>query len=289
MSVDELIENYTVSLTQGVGLLDIRQQDAFRARHLFGATSMPAESIAERWHELPPKGSSLMLYGSEPELSRTVRLLYRHGYQITATLEHDRAASHPDLTDQYVHNHSSRRLWRACPLLEQHCEIIERQLPEGMPRRALDLACGAGRESIYLCLRRWQVTAVDNMASALEKVNAFAGFNDCTIDTLLLDLETDPDWPAKLPCREYSLVTMNRYLHRPLLPRLPALLPVGGILAIQTFMEGAELFGKPKNPDHLLAPGELRKIFSTLEIIEDEVAKLPDGRPVSSFIAQKTA
>jgi hypothetical protein len=47
------------------------------------------------------------------------------------------------------------------------------------------------------------------------------------------------------------------YLHRPLLPQLRGSLGPGGVLLYDTFAQGNELYGRPSNPDFLLAPGEL--------------------------------
>jgi hypothetical protein len=52
-------------------------------------------------------------------------------------------------------------------------------------------------------------------------------------------------------------VVVTRYLFRPRLDRLAALLRPGGVLIYETFMAGNERFGKPSNPDFLLRPHEL--------------------------------
>jgi hypothetical protein len=77
-----------------------------------------------------------------------------------------------------------------------------------------------------------------------------------------------------------------RYLHRPLFPWIKRLLKPGGIIIYQTFMQGCEKFGSPRNPNFLLKPGELREIFMGAEIWLDEVEELEDGRPVAAFIAK---
>jgi hypothetical protein len=61
----------------------------------------------------------------------------------------------------------------------------------------------------------------------------------------------------------------------------------GGLVVVQTFVEGVEAFGSPKNPNFILKRGELAKTFSDFTIIVDKIDTLKDGRPVSSFIAQK--
>ncbi len=60
-----------------------------------------------------------------------------------------------------------------------------------------------------------------------------------------------------------------------------------GLLVFQTFVEGVEAFGSPKNPNFILKKGELAKSFADFRIIIDKIETLKDGRPVSSFVAQR--
>jgi SAM-dependent methyltransferase len=46
---------------------------------------------------------------------------------------------------------------------------VERELAELPPGRALDLACGEGRNALWLAARGWQVSALDFSAVALDK------------------------------------------------------------------------------------------------------------------------
>lgn len=46
---------------------------------------------------------------------------------------------------------------------------VERELGDAAPGTALDLACGEGRNAVWLAQRGWQVIAVDFSAVALEK------------------------------------------------------------------------------------------------------------------------
>jgi hypothetical protein len=52
-------------------------------------------------------------------------------------------------------------------------------------------------------------------------------------------------------------VVVTNYLHRPLMDALLASVAPGGVLIYETFAQGNGQFGKPSNPDFLLAPGEL--------------------------------
>lgn len=51
---------------------------------------------------------------------------------------------------------------------------VERETSELRPGRALDIACGEGRNSIWLASRGWQVTGIDFSAEAIRKARELA-------------------------------------------------------------------------------------------------------------------
>ncbi|PKO49760.1 MAG: SAM-dependent methyltransferase, partial [Betaproteobacteria bacterium HGW-Betaproteobacteria-21] len=55
----------------------------------------------------------------------------------------------------------------------------------------------------------------------------------------------------------FDAVVVSNYLFRPRFDLLLEAVAPGGVLIYETFMIGNEKFGKPSNPDFLLAPGEL--------------------------------
>ena len=63
---------------------------------------------------------------------------------------------------------------------------------------------------------------------------------------------------------------MTNYLWRPLLPTLLAALAPGGVYLHETFARGQETVGRPRNPDFLLAPGELLQACAGLRIVAYE-------------------
>lgn len=116
----------------------------------------------------------------------------------------------------------------------------------------LDLACGGGRHARYLAALGLQVLAVDIDAAALTTLDGIAG-----VQTLAADLEGAP-WP--FGGRHFDAVVVTRYLHRPLLPPLVEALAPDGVLIYETFAAGNERYGRPRNPEFLLRPGELLEL-----------------------------
>jgi SAM-dependent methyltransferase len=120
------------------------------------------------------------------------------------------------------------------------------QIPGG---EVLDLACGSGRHARWLAARGWRVLAADRDASALQSASGEG------VQTQQADFENGAAWPFTE--RRFAGIVVTNYLHRPLFPALLSSLAPGGILIYETFALGNAQFGKPSNPDFLLAPGEL--------------------------------
>jgi tellurite methyltransferase len=95
------------------------------------------------------------------------------------------------------------------------------------PGRALDLACGAGRNAIWLTQRGWDVVAVDGAAEAIRLVRERAA----GIDARVIDLETDA--PLPFADASFDLVLILYFLHRPLFAEAIRVLRPGGMLVHQ--------------------------------------------------------
>lgn len=94
--------------------------------------------------------------------------------------------------------------------------------------------------------------AVDIDAASLQTLDG-----EAAIEILNADLE-EGSWP--FAGRRFDGIVVTRYLHRPLLaPMMDALAP-GGVLIYETFAQGNERFGRPRNPEFLLQPGELSEV-----------------------------
>lgn len=64
-------------------------------------------------------------------------------------------------------------------------QFVEAECAELPPGRAVDLACGEGRNAIWLASRGWDVTAVDFSSVALDKGRTLAG--DLEVDWVRAD------------------------------------------------------------------------------------------------------
>lgn len=138
---------------------------------------------------------------------------------------------------------------------------------------ALDLACGGGRHSRYLARLGYRVTALDRDAKALATL-----VDEPAIAPICADLEDGSPWP--LAQRLFDLVLVVNYLHRPILPKIMDAVADGGWLIYETFAQGQEKFGRPRNPDFLLRPHELADALAgRFEIVAFEEGLIEEPVP----------
>jgi SAM-dependent methyltransferase len=138
-------------------------------------------------------------------------------------------------------------------------------------RRALDLACGSGRNALYLAGMGWNVTAVDGSQVALDVLKARARERGLEIDTHIADLERGE---FEIPSEQYDLILDCYYLQRDLFARMQAgVTPGGMIISIVHLADADQPDGTPKR----VYPGELRKCFDGWTILHYR-----EGRPQES-------
>ncbi len=140
---------------------------------------------------------------------------------------------------------------------------------------ALDVACGSGRNALWLAAAGLEVAGVDRAAGAVARARAAArrlGLPSARFR--VRDVEADG-----LPEGPWGAVVVCRYLHRPLLPRLSEVLRPGGWLVYRTHLAhpirapGA----RPRRRAFLLDSGELLRAFAHLEVLRYEERAGPDG------------
>jgi tellurite methyltransferase len=151
--------------------------------------------------------------------------------------------------------------------------------------QALDIACGAGRNAIFLAERGWKVTAVDSSQTGIELAGKRATARNVALDLRVADLERDefriePDY--------YDLICNFYYLQRDLFPQIRAGVRHGAVVvaAIHMVDDSPEL--KPMNPAYLLKPGELRAEFYGWELLHYlEGSSSANERKRAEIVARK--
>jgi tellurite methyltransferase len=254
-------------------ILDVRSEAEFSAGHLAGAGNLPAGEFTSRRTELPARETALLVVAAtRGDAAAAAAALAAMGYERVDWLDGALAAVPGGLADRGP----AVRLWRPAPFLE---EVLPCLLADGAgARRARDLAAGAGREAVFLAMNGFAVEAVDDDPEILARAEALAARCGVRIGTRAQDLERrDPG----LGEGAYDLVTVFRFLHRPLFPHIERALAPGGWLVYETFRRGQERFGRPTHPRFLLDPGELSTAFPGLRV-ERYSESDPEGGPVTA-------
>ena len=124
------------------------------------------------------------------------------------------------------------------------------------PGRALDLACGEGRNALWLADRGWRVTAVDFSRVALERARSLGKDRGVAVDWIEADaVEWEP------PARQFDLVLLL-YLHLPPAERprvlqgaAEAVADAGTLLVVGHDLTNlTDGYGGPKDASVLLTP-----------------------------------
>jgi SAM-dependent methyltransferase len=133
------------------------------------------------------------------------------------------------------------------------------------PGRALDLACGAGRNALWLAERGWSVTAIDGSPAAIEILRERAAARGLDIDARIADLEKGE---YRIDESAWDLIVICLYLQRDLFtPAKRGLAPGGVLVAIVHITDPSGENGEASQ--HRLKPGELRDYFRGWEITHD--------------------
>ena len=144
-------------------------------------------------------------------------------------------------------------------------------------RRALDIACGEGRNSIFLARHGYHVTAVDISDRGIEK-----GVRRMRVEGVSVDFRGG-DLERYAIGERYDLIVNINFLLRELIPREVAALTPGGVILFETILDSPRLPGG-HTKQFLLQPGELHRLFSgeAGEILES--AEFPDSETPTARI-----
>ena len=166
------------------------------------------------------------------------------------------------------------------------CRAAARAALPGPARRALDVACGDGRNARWLAELGFAVDAVDVSDVAIAALREAAADRGLRVDARVLDLERDA-----FPTGPYDVVVCMSYLQRDLFVPLARALAPGGIVLYETFARAhVEELGREFNPAYVLDRNELLAAFAGLHVhhYREGVAERRGGpRGVAGIVAQR--
>lgn len=155
-----------------------------------------------------------------------------------------------------------------------------------MPRgKALDIACGEGRNALFLEKNGYDVDAIDISSVAIER-GAKEAEEEVRINFIQADLEG-----YQIPIETYDLIINFNYLQRSLVPAIKRGLKKGGVVVFETYTLEQQAIGHPKNPEFLLKPNELLRLFSDLHIFFYREGIFEEGgkRAIASLAGKRLA
>ncbi len=154
-------------------------------------------------------------------------------------------------------------IWKADPN-----RFLVEELDALFPGRALDLACGEGRNALWLASKGWRVTGVDFSPAGLSKARRLAaerGLEVSWVEADVVEWQPEAAW--------FDVVVML-YLHLPagqrrrvLAHAVAALAPGATLLVVghdtSNLLEGT---GGPQDPEVLYSPEEIVQDLPGLHI-----------------------
>ena len=269
-------------LTKSELILDVRPESAFLAYHREGAVNIPLEALTDRIHELPHPEMRLSVYDDREVRAKWARSRLRARGRTCVNVVSGEAWLR---SERVVSGPSRDRLWRPHALLEEALDCARRLWGRLTGRTALDVACGSGRDAVFLALAGFtEVEAWDVLPDALQRCEGTARRCGVTVQTKCRDVEREP----AVPIDGYDLICCFNYLHRPLMPAIAAGVRPGGLVVYETFVEKQrELFGKPRRDAFLLKSGELPGYFDGWDVLVFREGLTGPRRFAASLVAQR--
>lgn len=243
--------------------------------------NIPLEELADRIHELPPPHETLSLFDDDSTRAELAAAMLRERDRTIEVL----APGDPRSNDEgTVCGPSTARLWRPHRLLHELLAAMQAEWGDLKGRAALDIACGAGRDAVFLAEHGLQVTAWDILPDAVARCEDLARRTGVE---LLVNVRDVTDAGAIQP-DSVDVACCFNFLHRPLMPSLAEAVRPGGFVCYETFVEPQrERFGKPTRPERVLRPGELASFFNSWRVIVSREGLVSPRRIAASLIAQR--
>ena len=263
-------------------ILDVRDTASYERLHRTGAVNIPLEELGRRMHELPPRDAPLVIFDVDQGRSMTAAERLRAAERNVAQVACGDAWLHAGPTQT---GSSSDRLWSPHAIIREAVKQARRVWGDVSGRRALDIACGTGRDAVYLAMQGFEVDAWDILPDALERCDDLASRNRVSVRTACRDVEATGQIISP---EAYDLIICVNFLHRPLMPQIAGGVRTGGLIAYETFVEPQrERFGKPAREVHVLKKGELPKWFEGWDILASREGPSGPRRIAAGLTAQK--
>jgi SAM-dependent methyltransferase len=168
--------------------------------------------------------------------------------------------------ERYQRNHPAAHL-----LPDAWVQAQARWLTGG---RALDVACGRGRHTLWLAQRGYQVDAVDISAVGLAGLARRLEAEHLSHQVQLIQADLMVWRP---PPQTYDLILVTRFFHRQILASFERALKPGGMVLYRTFHTDWLKLHPDFTAEYMLQPGEMAELFAHWQWLAYEERRLPPG------------
>lgn len=171
--------------------------------------------------------------------------------------------------------------------VREPAEVLRRAARWLPPRgRALDLACGAGRNALFLADRGLRVMAVDLSIEGLRRTARRARRRRLPVLAVQADLNR-----FAVRSGTFDVVVNTHFLLRSTFPLIIEALVPGGLLVFETWsVDEIDVLGGDIRREYALEHGELPRAFADFEVLEtrEGVVARPEGeRGLARLVARK--
>ena len=169
------------------------------------------------------------------------------------------------------------------PMPSNVTPMLQKYIQHVNVAKAIDIACGTGRNTHFLEELGFVVDAVDISDYALSRVKDSENIKK---------IETDLDTYDITP-NSYDLIVNCNYLNRRLVSQMKDALKPNGVIMFETFIVAHAEDAKERiNPDYLLKKNELLHSFIGLDVIyyeeRDDINLRGEKVKIASLVAKKS-
>jgi SAM-dependent methyltransferase len=190
------------------------------------------------------------------------------------------------MSEDEKHAWEKRYADEGCEPRETPSAILIEWVDDRPPGSALELACGTGRNSLYLAEKGYDVTAIDISPRAIAMAERIAREKGVKINWIVADLD---HYAIQ---GQYGLIVISFfYVNKSMAHSVIAALNRGGLLLYENHLLPPSTADEAHEHRFHFKSGELRQLFEELKVIRYEERRVDGegGRPsyLASLIAQK--
>ncbi|MBI5191971.1 MAG: class I SAM-dependent methyltransferase [Nitrospirae bacterium] len=170
--------------------------------------------------------------------------------------------------------------------LQEPAKLLKDFLPILPMGKALDVAMGKGRNTIFLASHGFEVTGLERDEESIKICKDDAKTAGVQIDARCVDLEDLESY--KIEKSAYDLVICFYYLQRNLFSRIKDALKPQGMIIYETFLIDQHIkTGHPRRREYCFEHNELLRLFPDFRILYYHEGQDSKGTYKAGLVAQK--